>query len=169
MGIPLNIDWQQIFLHLFNFSILAGGLFFLLYKPVKKFMAKREEYYKKLGDEAEEKLAKAKALEADMQKKLEESDALIQKKRSEAEAELTKYTDEKMSEAQAMADKLVSDAYKNAEKQRQDIIKSAESEIVDIVKTAAAKLAYKDTSEAYDGFLDIAERSTQEDAQQREK
>ena len=25
MNIPLNIDWQQILLHLFNFSILAGG------------------------------------------------------------------------------------------------------------------------------------------------
>ena len=26
MNIPLNIDWQQILLHLFNFTILAGGL-----------------------------------------------------------------------------------------------------------------------------------------------
>ena len=25
MGIPLNVDWQQILLHLFNFIILAGG------------------------------------------------------------------------------------------------------------------------------------------------
>ena len=26
MGVPLNIDWQQILLHLFNFVLLAGGL-----------------------------------------------------------------------------------------------------------------------------------------------
>ena len=39
---PLNIDWQQILLHLLNFAILAGGLYFLLYAPVKSFMAKRE-------------------------------------------------------------------------------------------------------------------------------
>ena len=25
MNIPLNIDWQQILLHFFNFSILVGG------------------------------------------------------------------------------------------------------------------------------------------------
>lgn len=44
MGIPLNVDWQQILLHLFNFIILFGGLWLLLYKPVKDFMAKREAY-----------------------------------------------------------------------------------------------------------------------------
>lgn len=32
MNIPLNIDWQQILLHLFNFAILAGGLYLLLYR-----------------------------------------------------------------------------------------------------------------------------------------
>ena len=39
---PLNIDWQQILLHLLNFLILATGLTLLLYKPVKRFMKKRE-------------------------------------------------------------------------------------------------------------------------------
>ena len=42
MNIPLNIDWQQILLHFFNFSILVGGLYLLLFKPVKRFMEKRE-------------------------------------------------------------------------------------------------------------------------------
>ena len=42
---PLNIDWQQILLHLFNFCILAIALYFLLYKPIKKYMAKRDAYY----------------------------------------------------------------------------------------------------------------------------
>jgi len=45
MNIPLNIDWQQILLHFFNFSILVGGLYLLLFKPVKSFMAKREKHY----------------------------------------------------------------------------------------------------------------------------
>ena len=36
MGIPLNIDWHQILLHLFNFLILVGGLYFLLYNPIRK-------------------------------------------------------------------------------------------------------------------------------------
>ena len=36
MNIPLNIDFQQILLHLLNFAILGGGLYLLLYKPVKQ-------------------------------------------------------------------------------------------------------------------------------------
>ena len=49
MNIPLNIDWQQILLHLLNFVILAGGLYLLLYKPVKTFMEKRQLYYQEQG------------------------------------------------------------------------------------------------------------------------
>ena len=60
MNIPLNIDWQQILLHLFNFAILFAILYFLLYKPVKDFMAKREEYYKNM--DAEEYRDKIKVL-----------------------------------------------------------------------------------------------------------
>lgn len=52
MNIPLNIDWQQILLHLMNFVILAGGLYFLLYKPVKAFMDKRAAYYQEQADQA---------------------------------------------------------------------------------------------------------------------
>ena len=43
MNVPLNIDWQQILLHLLNFVILFAILYFLLYDPVKKFMDKRCE------------------------------------------------------------------------------------------------------------------------------
>ena len=41
---PLNIDFLQILLHLLNFVILAGGLTFLLYKPVVKFLESRRAY-----------------------------------------------------------------------------------------------------------------------------
>ena len=59
MNIPLNIDWQQILLHLLNFAILAGGLYLLLFKPVKAFMEKRESYYQNMDSEAKQKLQDA--------------------------------------------------------------------------------------------------------------
>ena len=59
MGLPLNIDWQQILLHLFNFLILAGGLYLLLYKPVKQFMDKREQTYQAMNDAADQKARQA--------------------------------------------------------------------------------------------------------------
>ena len=56
---PLNIDWQQILLHALNFVILVGGLYFLLFNPVKKFMAKREEYCRGMEEKAEQTLREA--------------------------------------------------------------------------------------------------------------
>lgn len=53
-AVPLNIDWQQILLHLLNFVILFAGLYLLLYKPVKAFMQKRREHYEKMDKDAEE-------------------------------------------------------------------------------------------------------------------
>ena len=51
MRVPLNIDLQQILLHLMNFVILFAILYFFLYGPVKKFMDNRREYYKQLDEE----------------------------------------------------------------------------------------------------------------------
>ena len=54
MQLPLNIDWQQILLHALNLVILVGGLYALLFKPVKKFMDQRAENYQKMKADAED-------------------------------------------------------------------------------------------------------------------
>ena len=56
---PLNINLQQILLHWMNLAILTGGLYFLLYKPVKDFMDKRAAHYQELEAQAADKLAQA--------------------------------------------------------------------------------------------------------------
>ena len=58
MQIPLNIDWQQILLHWLNLAILAGGLYFLLFKPVKQFLRRfNDERRKAIGEEVARLLA----------------------------------------------------------------------------------------------------------------
>ena len=49
MNIPLNIDWQQILLHFFNFSILVGGLYLLLFKPVKDVYKRQGHHCRSKG------------------------------------------------------------------------------------------------------------------------
>ena len=44
----LGIDIVQILLHMLNFVILAGGLIFLLYKPVTKFLEDRRAHFEAL-------------------------------------------------------------------------------------------------------------------------
>ena len=69
-GVPLNIDWQQILLHLFNFTILFGALYILLYKPVKDFMTHREEHFAEMESKAGQALADAEKNKEENEKKL---------------------------------------------------------------------------------------------------
>ena len=82
----LGIDIQQILLHLLNFVILFTGLYVLLYGPVKKFMDKRTEEYKKMDEDAEEKLANATNLEAEYKEKLSAAEATIRRAISNVES-----------------------------------------------------------------------------------
>ena len=74
---PLNIDWQQILLHLLNFLILAVGLYLLLYKPVKAFMKKREDSYAEREKKTEEALRGAEKSRSEYEDKLARADEEI--------------------------------------------------------------------------------------------
>ena len=82
MNIPLNIDWQQILLHLFNFSILVGGLYLLLFKPVKNFMDKRAKHYQDMESAAVEREKATAEMEAAMQQRQAVLDAELDEKRA---------------------------------------------------------------------------------------
>ena len=128
MNIPLNIDWQQILLHLLNFVILAGGLYLLLYKPVKTFMEKRQQYYQEQDAKAAKTLADAEKTAAEVRQQLKNADA-------DAAA--------KLAAAQREHDKQLSDAQK---------------ELKDLAVTATEKLVLQSDGDAFDQFLDAAER-----------
>ena len=141
-NIPLNIDWQQILLHLFNFSILVGGLYLLLFKPVKNFMDKRAKHYADMESAAVEREKSTAALEASMRQRQAALDAEL---------------DEKRTAAYEQADKIVAAARENAENDRKKIVDEANREAVSIAEAAMEKLLAKETSRAYDAFVNAAE------------
>ena len=96
---PLNIDLQQICLHLFNFGLLFGGLYFLVYNPVKKFMASREKAYQDRADESEANLKSSEETKALYEEKLAASDAEIQEMKEQARLEINKTTEKRLSAA----------------------------------------------------------------------
>ena len=87
---PLNIDWQQILLHLFNFVLLFAILYFLLYKPVKKFMDDRTAYYKDIEDKANENFAQSEKTNAEYTEKLEKAEDEIAEEKKQAYVESLK-------------------------------------------------------------------------------
>ena len=159
MNIPLNIDWQQILLHLFNFVILATGLYMLLYKPVKNFMEKRETYYADMEEHAKKTVEEADALHQTYENELKMADQEIEEKRLQASREVEEYIEKERMEARSQAAQILEDARTMAQQEKTRIIKEAQKEIADMAARETEKLVMKSVSDAYDQFLDIAEGS----------
>ena len=151
MGIPLNVDWQQILLHLFNFIILFGGLWLLLYTPVKNFMAKREAYYKDMDKSAADKLAAAEEEQSrysGLVAKAQEEAADIKKK---AMADADSAAKAHLAEAEQERQRILSDARRAAVSERDKILQEANEQIEDMVSAAVDKLLVP-VGSAYDSF-----------------
>ena len=104
---PLNIDFQQIFLHLFNFIILATGLYLLLYRPVVAFMDQRKAHYEEIDRQAAEKDAAAQQKLDAYDARLKAADEEIQRRADDANRQLEARKQERLQRAQEQADKLI--------------------------------------------------------------
>ena len=94
-GLPLNIDPQQILLHLFNFTILFGALYILLYKPVRDFMAKRTSYYADMDSKAEDALHEAEESKAAYEAKVQSFDEEVRAERAKMNKEVAEQRERK--------------------------------------------------------------------------
>ena len=157
---PLGIDFTQILLHMFNVVILFAGLYIIIYAPVKKIMKEREDHYKEIDEAAQTKLAEAEQKNVEYEEKLKNVDAEISQQKKKASMDIAAMRTDAEAEAKASANKIIEDAKKDAENQRQAIVESAKKDITEMVEEATRKVVLAgSTSEAYDMFLDNAERS----------
>ena len=157
---PLGIDFTQIFLHMFNVVLLFGGLYIILYAPVKKIMQQREDHYKEMDEAAKKNLADAQEKNAEADTRLKELDNEISQQRKKASLDLGTMRSNAEAEAREAAAKIIDDAKRDAENQRKAIIESAKKDITEMVEDATRKVVLAgNTSEAYDMFLENAERS----------
>ena len=154
---PLNIDWQQILLHWMNLAILTGGLYVLLYKPVKEFIAKREEHYRQMEGEAADKLAQAEQVRAEYQAKLDGAEEEIRQARAKAQQALQQSTEEQLAQAQEQARQIVAHARAEAEHSRERVLSESRRELTELTARAAKKLAAPPAADPFDQFLDLAE------------
>ena len=161
---PLNIDWQQILLHLLNFVILFAILYLLLYRPVKRFMGRRAEHYKKMDEEANAKLAESERAKAEYAEKLSGAEKEIARNREAAHRRLDISLDARKKQAEDEAEKIIADARTTAEHERERMMREARGEIADMAADAAQKIVSDQvTSDAFDQFLEAAKRSESDD------
>ena len=152
---PLNIDWQQILLHWMNLAILTGGLYFLLYKPVKGVIAKREEHYRQLDEQAAQKLAEAERVHAEYQAKLDGADEEIHQARAKAQQAIQQSTEDQLAQAKEQARQIVAHAQTEAEQSRERVLRESQRELRKLAAQATKKLAFQ--ADPFDQFLDLAE------------
>ena len=137
---PLNINFQQIFLHLFNFVILGGGLYLLLYKPVVDFMNKREQYFSNLEKETQRAVEQAKEKEAQYNEKLNQFNDEMAIKKVEAIKECEKLVDARIQSAKEEASHILEDAHIKAKMHHDKMIEQAKEEITDLALDTAKKM-----------------------------
>lgn len=154
---PLNIDWQQILLHLLNFIILAGALYFLLYMPVKRFMEARQAGYAKREAEAQKMEEDAKALKNEYETRLREAERAIQRERATAHEEIESEKQRLLDEAREQARGILSTASKTAELRTRKAVEDARGEIRSMAVDMVEKLVLESGGDALDQFLDQAE------------
>ena len=157
MQLPLNIDIQQIILHLFNFFILFGGLYFLLYKPVKKFMDDRTAYYADMDAQANTALENAKDLESSWNTKLEDVEEEMAEKRRQAALEAEEIANERKAQTQLQCEEMLNAAKAEAVREKEKIISEAKEEVADLAMEAVKKLLPSEDEDPLDAFLDRAE------------
>ncbi len=142
-GLPLNINIQQIFLHMLNFVILAGGLYFILYKPVKAFMDKRTAYYREMSDAAAEKKAEAEKTEKQYTDKINAAEEEISALRAKAARDAEEIIKDARADAEEESRKILEDAHEKALKEKERIVEDAKKDIIELVLAAERKLLHK--------------------------
>ena len=156
---PLNIDWQQILLHLLNFAILYFGLFFLLYKPVRDFMDKRRQQYSQMDETARQNLEESEKMKAEYAEKLKNADEEIEQKKRESENAINELKRKQEQDARKKAENILEEARRRADVEYDNIIASARKDVEKLAELAAEKVVKHDVGTSFDEFLDDVERS----------
>lgn len=171
---PLNIDLLQILLHMLNFVILAGGLSFLLFKPVNRFLEQRCEQFAEAEKKNFEAAEKNEQLRTEYEQKLQDADKEISERKKDAEKEWVDISEQYISEAKEKASAIIHAAEQEAEERKEHILESAQTEIGELVITATQKLL-SDTvtpernSALYDEFIRLAEAAVAEKRHEHDK
>lgn len=162
---PLNIDAQQILLHWMNLAILTGGLYFLLFKPVKDFMARREEHYRQLDQQAADKLAQAEELKNQRQAQLDGAAEEIRQSKAAAQLSAQQSAEEQLEQARTQAAQIVAKAQTEAEQSRERALRESQRELRELAAEAARKMAVRPGTDPFDQFLDLTEGGGEHEVQ----
>ena len=136
----LRIDFNLIFT-VINILLLFGGLWLVLFKPVRKILDERQAEADREYDDAKKKQAEADAAKEQYDASLAEIDQTRKETLDEARKKADDEYQRIIGHAEAQAKDITDRAQTEAENQKKKILKSAEEQIADMVVEAAGKVA----------------------------
>jgi F-type H+-transporting ATPase subunit b len=135
----LRLDWNILFT-VINLIILFIAMRLVLFKPVQKIIAQRQEEADRQFEEAAASKAEAEELKVQYTESLQNAEKekaqTIQAARKTADQEYQRI----VRDAEVTAKQMKDDAKAAAENQKAQILKNAEKEIADMVVDAAGKV-----------------------------
>lgn len=155
---PLNIDFQQILLHMLNFVILFAALWFLLYKPVKKYIDARESEYKKASEDAKQKRAEVDAAIASLEETLRRKEEEAKAERTALAQKAQEAYNKRIAEAEADARAIVEHARSEAEKIRRKAVMDSRDDISEITIKSVENAAMSGGEDVFEMFLAAVEK-----------
>lgn len=139
-------DLSSILWHVLNAAILFVALYFLLYKPVRKFMQKRADGVSAQLDEAARKEKDADALLEQSHGALSSAQREAAETVSQSARQAQKRADEILSTANAKAEEIVRRANEEAEQIRQNAHEAMVDESAKLAVLIASKLLEREVS-----------------------
>lgn len=152
---PLNIDWQQIVLHLFNFFLLVLVLYVLVYKPVVKFMASREQYFQDKENQANERILQAEQIKSENKKRLENIQGEIENIKNEKMKRIHEESQKHIEESKIKGQEIIDRSHEKAERDREKLLSDAKKEIKEIALEASKKISDGD-KDLIDQFIEAS-------------
>lgn len=151
---PLNINWQQILLHAFNFLILTFGLYWFLYAPIRKFIEEREKVYRNREIETEQKLNDAQVLLDEHKAQLDGLQQEMQAYSDKVRKETNEKVQERIENARKQEMQILQEAHNTALRQKQLMMEEAKQEMREFALETAKRITTGDQEDMYDDFLE---------------
>lgn len=139
----LGITWESIVLHLFNLIVLTVGLYFLLFRPVKKMIKQRQEKVKKIEQENADLNEEVKKMKSSSEKVLSEAKKEAAAIHESAVKVANQKADEIVSDARDRAKTLIEQTQREMDEERNKLRSDIEKQIADVSVAVAEKVIKK--------------------------
>lgn len=141
----LDIDLVNLLAEIFNFLVLAVGLYFILFKPTVKRMEENAKKRAALLTSIEEKEQQAQEMLTLIEERLEKIDQEIEVHLDKAEAQMQTESEALLQATQKEAEKILLEAEREAFKLQQQVIEEFKEEIVTSILNISSQVLSRTT------------------------